>query len=97
MNRQEHLLTIAMEECAEVAQRISKALRFGLMEVQRGQPLTNANRINFEFDDLIAVMEMLEDLTGEHLIQHNSWRIMQKKANLETWLEYSKTMGTLTE
>jgi hypothetical protein len=30
MTRKEHLLVIAMEECNEVAQRLSKALRFSL-------------------------------------------------------------------
>ena len=29
MTREEHLLTIVAEECAEVAQRATKALRFG--------------------------------------------------------------------
>jgi hypothetical protein len=39
MTRDEHLMTIAMEECAEVAQRVSKAVRFGMEEIQPGQPL----------------------------------------------------------
>ena len=30
MNREEHLLTILSEECAEVIKDVSKALRFGL-------------------------------------------------------------------
>ncbi len=33
MNRRDHLLDILAEECAEVAIRVSKALRFGLDEV----------------------------------------------------------------
>jgi hypothetical protein len=34
MNPTEHLLSCLAEECAEVAQRASKSLRFGLSEVQ---------------------------------------------------------------
>ena len=30
MTKQEYLLTVAMEECAEIQQAISKALRFGM-------------------------------------------------------------------
>lgn len=59
MTRTEHLLTILAEECAEVAQRVSKAIRFGLTEVQPGQPLTNAKRIEHEMLDLLAAWNML--------------------------------------
>ena len=60
------LLTIVMEECAEVIQqaptlqqRAGKALRFGLSEVQTGQILTNAERLGEEVGDLLAVMSRL--------------------------------------
>lgn len=56
----DHLLVVLAEECAEVAQRVAKALRFGLTEVQPGQPYTNAERIVNEVNDLIAVVMMLE-------------------------------------
>ncbi|WP_143559577.1 hypothetical protein [Sphingomonas dokdonensis] len=51
----------AAEEAMEVGHRISKALRFGLTEVQPGQPLTNAERIIDEFHDLFVMMEMLRE------------------------------------
>lgn len=60
MTRTEHLLTILAEECVEVAQRVSKALRFGLEEVQPGQPFTNAERIMQEVNDLKAAVQMLQ-------------------------------------
>jgi NTP pyrophosphatase (non-canonical NTP hydrolase) len=56
------LLTVLMEECAEVTQRASKALRFGLAEVQPGQPDSNAERIADELGDLIGVVDRLEML-----------------------------------
>ncbi|MCA0003352.1 MULTISPECIES: hypothetical protein [unclassified Mesorhizobium] len=55
MNRHEHLVTILGEEGVEVSQRCSKALRFGLKEVQPGQQIDNAFRIYEEFLDLVAV------------------------------------------
>lgn len=56
------LLTILGEEGAEVIQRASKALRFGIEEVQPGQPYSNAERIGHELGDLIEVMDRLIDL-----------------------------------
>ena len=55
------LLIILMEEAAEVIQRASKALRFGVNEIQEGQPLTNAERVVYEMADLDAVLSMLVD------------------------------------
>lgn len=56
--RQREILTILIEEAAEVQQRATKALRFGLDEVQPGQPLTNAERLAQEVGDLDAVIAM---------------------------------------
>lgn len=65
MTREQHLLIRAMEECAEVQQRLSKALVFGLGEVQFGQDRTNHDRILMEFADLIAVSETCGTLSRE--------------------------------
>jgi hypothetical protein len=94
---QEHLLCILAEECSEVAHRASKALRFGLREVQKGQELTNAERIIYEFSDLYAVMMYLHEqgLLPTPFINHEM--VSQKLKKLDEFLEYSKQMGTLTE
>lgn len=65
MNRQQMLLTILAEECAEVAQRASKAIRFGLDEVQEGQLLNNKQRLENELGDLLGVCDMLGLLPNE--------------------------------
>jgi len=97
MNRQEHLLTILGEECVEVAQRCSKALRFGISEVQPGQDLTNASRIVSELTDLLAVLEMLSDEGVLDLSSQDTRELTaQKKAKVERFLEYSRACGTLT-
>ena len=56
------LLTILAEECCEVGQRVSKALRFGVEEIQPGQPLTNAQRISEEVGDIMGVVDRLVTL-----------------------------------
>lgn len=94
MNRTEHLLEVLSEECAEVIQRVSKANRFGLEEIQPGQTFTNAQRICQEICDLYAVVEMLEDcgaLKGVVDVDH----IQAKKAKVEEFMEYARQCGAL--
>jgi hypothetical protein len=103
MNRQEHLLAIAEEECAEVAQRCSKALRFGLDEVQEGQPLNNRARIIYELTDLLATLEILGvvrfvdafDGSVAVAIDAGYAAIDAKRAKIEKFLDYSASVGTL--
>jgi len=90
MTRDEHLLTIAAEECAELAQRLSKALRFGMDEVQPGQPLSNRERIIEEYTDLIAALEMLGIWTLDRA------QIDAKHRKVERFLRYSEQCGTLS-
>lgn len=97
MNRQEHLLTILGEEGVEVAQRCSKALRFGLGEVQPGQELNNAARIRGEYIDLLAVMRMLVEEGAIAPVTDDDLPAMEeKRQKVEKFLEYSRQCGTLT-
>lgn len=59
MNEREFLLTQFASECMEVAHRVTKALQFGIDEIQPGQPLTNGERTTEEIYDLVATMDML--------------------------------------
>ena len=99
MNRREHLLTILAEECAEVAQRVSKALRFGIDEVEPGQPSTNGARVTLEILDLLVVNEMLAETESLAPITENavSRHANAKRGKIEKYLAYSKERGTLTE
>ena len=97
MTRTEHLLTILAEECAEVAQRASKALRFGLDEQQSGQELTNAERIAGEMDDLVAVWAMLRMEPGWHPRPSEVAGYQAKREKVEKYLRYSAIIGTLAE
>ena len=95
MTRQEHLLIILAEECAEVAHRCSKALRFGLGDVAPGQALTNAQAIEREMCHLYTVAGLMreEDIIGPWI---DTDVVRAKLAAVELWLEHSRKQGTLT-
>ncbi len=94
MNNREHILTCLAEECAEVAQRVSKSLRFGHMEVQPGQTLTNSERLSRELDDdLFGVHKMLVDL-GE-LREPDHVAIDDKIRKVVKYMDYARGQGTL--
>lgn len=98
MNRREHLLTILGEEGVEVSQRCSKALRFGLGEIQPGQELTNAERIRGEYIDLLAVTRMLvEEGAIEPVTDADLSAMEEKRQKVEKFLAYSRKCGTLTD
>lgn len=98
MTREEHLQVIGMEECDEISQRLSKALRFGLMEVQPGQSLTNLERIRYEYSHLAAVLEMIAppSPSGGGIHPPNGRWMDEKRAKVEQFLAYSAECGTLT-
>ncbi len=91
MTRNELLLAQLSEECNEVAQRVIKALRFGLSEIQPGQPLTNAQRINDELNDLMTVHRMLCDAGCLERVGKQAWEIhtQVKEAKVEKYLAFS--------
>lgn len=104
MNRREHLLGHVSEECAEIAQRASKAQRFGEDEAQPGQERTNRERIMDEFWDLVGVLHLLgyvvisglnEPTTSLMLVNDNA--VIEKQANVAKYLAYSRDCGTLTD
>lgn len=94
MTKREHLLTILIEECNETAHRATKALRFGLEEIEPGQLRTNAERIVYEFNDIVAMMELLH---AEGCLSNvfDGVSAGLKKIKVEKYLMYSKECGTL--
>ena len=98
MNRREHLLACLAEECDEVGQRVMKALRFGLNEVQSGQALTNAERIAEELKDLFAVSTILQ---AENVLpspcQPSAEQALAKLEKIERFMGISRREGVLTD
>ena len=99
-DNEQEILTILMEEaaeiaeicnliaihCSRVAQRASKTIRFGIQEVQSEQPLTNVNRLNTELGDLLAVVDLLvsKKILSEDVIYE---AIEAKKIKLDKYLQ----------
>ena len=57
--RQEEIMLICQEECAEVAQAISKVFRFGVDGLHNG--VSNRERLEEEIGDLLCMIEMLTE------------------------------------
>lgn len=92
MNYNEYLLTKLAEECSELAQIASKMNVFGVdsYDPKDEQKITNEEHMNIEYNDIIAVMEMLKEsmlldvYRNEELISkkkskmYNMWQISKK-------------------
>jgi NTP pyrophosphatase (non-canonical NTP hydrolase) len=87
------LLDLLIEECAEVIQRVTKAKRFGLEEVQAGQELNNKERLRLEVRDVLEIVNMLHR-EGIDLYS-SAAELTDKRRQVEYWLNYSKKVGAL--
>ena len=56
------VMNILSEECAEVVQAVSKCHRFGLDNFKPGKPLTNAQHLEGEIGDLLAMVDLLQSM-----------------------------------
>lgn len=88
MNNTENLFVIASEECAEIQQVISKALRFGSDSHHPDRPyITNAEEIMTEYYQLCAVLDILKE--QGHLPSFSDAKILDimnnKAKNIEKW------------
>lgn len=92
MTNEQYLLTLLAEECAEVSQRATKAIRFGLEDPKGTQEgfSTNKQRLLWEINDLIAVIELL---FGNDYVDESLKRI--KKEKIEKYTQLSKEIGQL--
>lgn len=97
MNRKEHLLVCLAEECDEVGQRVAKALRFGVNEVQPGQALTNAHRITDELKDLWSVALALAMEGVIPYPQPSIAEVEAKRAKIDRFMAISREQGVLAE
>lgn len=86
-----------MEECDELSQRCSKALRFGLKEIQPGQKLTNGQRIDDEFKDLVVAMWEASSTGKFKMVDLTNKEAKSRIARINKYLAYSKKLGILKE
>lgn len=95
MNKEQLLLGLLAEECAEIAQRASKASRFGLDEVQKGQDKNNRERLHEELNDLMGVVAMLNE---QYDFGYNVslYAVLAKREKIEKYARYSAELGRVT-
>jgi NTP pyrophosphatase (non-canonical NTP hydrolase) len=86
------------EECNEVAQRVSKYIRFGSDDVQAGHTEDNRERLQYEFTDLLAVFEMAcERGLLDRFTPTMRPAVDAKKEKVRKYLEYSREHGIVTD
>ena len=98
LTREQYLLTLIQEECAEVAHRASKCLRFGIDEAREGHK-PNIKLLAEEFLDLLTVISMLDsDLDGKFGDQFTDDESIDyenaKIDKVEKYFKYSQELGT---
>lgn len=88
-NRVHEIMNIASEECAEVIQAISKCHRFGLNNYKPGKPLTNAQHLEVELGDLLAMVDLLklEGIVSDEGLNN------AKQAKIEKLKQWSNIYG----
>lgn len=93
MTRDEHLLVILMEECAEIAKEASKALRFGIDHINPEEDgMTNRTKMTMEIAHLTAIFEMVGVYNDQKFFNECCDK---KRDKVEKFIEYSKQCGTL--
>ena len=90
MNEEQHLLTILIEECAELQQAATKIQRFG------ADSRNNKDNLQEEFNQLLAVAKILDAESDLDLWE--SQKIMnQKIEKVEHYRQISKKLGLLKD
>ena len=96
MNSKENeILLITQEECAEVTQAISKCYRFGLDNFKPGKPKTNRQHLAEELGDLQAMIDLcvvggliskeeLDTASNNKIAKLKVWSNIFKEENNET-------------
>lgn len=108
MTETEYLLTVTEEEAAELIQRLSKAARFGMDQVQSDgesvgdeirtdvsanpEHLTNRERIIREYSHLVASLDML----GIHMVDIDPQEVLRKQRKVKHYLWLSRDLGIVT-
>ena len=98
MRKNEYLALVAMEECAEIQQALSKAIRFGFDDHHPSKAdETNEEQLLTEFYQLTAMIEELqkqEIITG--FTQEKIKKVKQNKIEkVYRYMDYSKEKGLL--
>ncbi len=97
MNKQQYLLVKLAEEATELAQIALKTSQFGIFESCPGMDATNIERCNLEFNDVLAVAEMLNDYQDLHSLFRDTYKVDAKKQKVEKYFQYSISLGEVND
>ncbi|MBM7688840.1 hypothetical protein BCR24_04730 [Enterococcus ureilyticus] len=98
MRKNEYLTLVAMEECAEIQQALSKAIRFGFDDHHPSRAdETNEEQLLTEFYQLTAMIEELQNQgIIESFIREKIAEVKQNKIKkVYQYMDYSKKQGLL--
>ena len=95
MTLEQYLLTKLAEEAAEISQIALKTAQFGVHERYKPSGLTNIQRVEQEYNDLIAIVSMLKEECNI-VIKTDEDKIKSKKSKVFHYLNYSRNL-CLTE
>jgi NTP pyrophosphatase (non-canonical NTP hydrolase) len=95
MNHKEHLLVCLAEECAELQKAATKALRFGIDDCGPGETRTNGESIQHEFNDVLAIIEILAEMDVVPLGDSRPEVLQKKKDKVLRYMKYAAQKGTL--
>lgn len=84
MEKLQEILTILVEECAEVTQLACKIQRFGLNSSHPSDPTTNKQLLTSELGDLLAMINLLIEASEIDPIAVESAKAA-KILRLHTW------------
>lgn len=96
MKEIENLCVVAMEECAELQQALSKSMRFGFSNYNPETPQkSNAMDILNEYYQLVGVMEMLIDsgYVGHFSEKEIEYVKSRKRCKVSDFRELSISLG----
>jgi len=97
MKISKHLLTVLGEECLEIAKECSKAVRFGLDDVNPSDPdgPDNQDRIVSELNDLLGVVAMPVERKLIPEGWYNQEAQNMKRQKVERFMSYAASKGEL--
>ena len=88
MMRNEEIMTILQEECAEVIQAVSKVRRFGLSD--------NVGELKKEMCDLLCMLELMKEFNVVNLsYEEQLENIFQKREKLKKFSKIFETYGEI--
>lgn len=97
MNATEHLLTCLGEEGSEIAQDVSKCLRFGMDDTNVLNPTgpTNRERLVNELNDLMGVCRLLVERNIIPADWQDFEKQREKREKVKTFMLYAMQKGVL--